>query len=310
MHLWISFCPNAAVFFLDVAIQPEVRLIAKQNSLMKIGDNGNLVLGPFDESTPCLMIVLMNCQTKLKINHLTAVKSVAILESYLQGRALNWYQIFGSALMQNTATDFALLKAALSKAFPAIQNMKDLEARFYASQQRQNQEPTDFVCDLLKLQKKLELGMPEKVLVDNIFVRLEPQVQDYVEVQNRQNTVQLLEVLAKFEERYSCKAIWGLRSNDNVKERGWNERRISNVGNNRGIWRNFEVVRRPSNGRNDCRGNYENRFQGNQWFGNRIRFQNDDRRFNDRGYEFRSGGQKEDFSRGDHRNWGSSENFS
>ncbi|GFX00456.1 alpha-2 adrenergic receptor [Trichonephila clavipes] len=68
------------VLFVDVAIQPEVRFIAKQNSLMKIGNNGNLVLGPFDESTPCLMIVLMNCQTKLRINHLTAVKSVAILE--------------------------------------------------------------------------------------------------------------------------------------------------------------------------------------------------------------------------------------
>ncbi|GFU71505.1 alpha-2 adrenergic receptor [Trichonephila clavipes] len=47
---------------------------------MKIGNIGNLVLGPFDESTPCLIIVLMNCQTKLRINHLTAVKSVAILE--------------------------------------------------------------------------------------------------------------------------------------------------------------------------------------------------------------------------------------
>ncbi|GFS75721.1 probable cytochrome P450 301a1, mitochondrial [Trichonephila clavipes] len=50
---------------------------------MKIGNNGNLVLGPFDESTPCLMIALMNCQTKLRINLLTAVKSVAILESNL-----------------------------------------------------------------------------------------------------------------------------------------------------------------------------------------------------------------------------------
>ncbi|GFV42674.1 alpha-2 adrenergic receptor [Trichonephila clavipes] len=51
---------------------------------MKIGNNGNLVLDPFDESTPCLVIVLMNCQTKLRINHLTAVKSVAILESSRQ----------------------------------------------------------------------------------------------------------------------------------------------------------------------------------------------------------------------------------
>ncbi|GFX98583.1 integrase catalytic domain-containing protein [Trichonephila clavipes] len=85
--LWISFTPNAAVLFVDVAIQPEVRFIAKQNSLMKIGNNGNLVLCPFDESTPCLMIVLMNCQTKLRINHLTAVKLVAILESPVIAKA-------------------------------------------------------------------------------------------------------------------------------------------------------------------------------------------------------------------------------
>ncbi|GFU18875.1 uncharacterized protein TNCV_1086051 [Trichonephila clavipes] len=60
---------------------------------MKIGNNGNLVLVPFDESTPCLMIFLMNCQTKLRINHLTAVKSVAILErrSNANGNILsNW----------------------------------------------------------------------------------------------------------------------------------------------------------------------------------------------------------------------------
>ncbi|GFT88004.1 uncharacterized protein TNCV_4391501 [Trichonephila clavipes] len=119
------------------------------------------------------------------------------------GRALDWYQIFGSTLVQNTATDFAQLKAALSKALPAIQNKKELETRFYASQQRQNQEPTDFVYDLLKTHKKLELRMSENALVDHIFVRLEPQVQDYVEVRNPQTAIQLLEVLAKFEERYS-----------------------------------------------------------------------------------------------------------
>ncbi|GFW70191.1 uncharacterized protein TNCV_4467501 [Trichonephila clavipes] len=99
--------------------------------------------------------------------------------------------------------------------------------------------------------------MSEKALVDHIFVRLEPQVQDYVEVRNPQNTIQLLEVLAKFEERYSCKARQGSRNSDNVEGRGCNERRISNVGNNRGNWRNFEGVHRPNNGRNDYRGNYQ-----------------------------------------------------
>ncbi|GFW34489.1 hypothetical protein TNCV_501071 [Trichonephila clavipes] len=41
---------TCGVLLVDVAIQPEVRVIAKQNSLMKIGNNGNLLLGPFDES--------------------------------------------------------------------------------------------------------------------------------------------------------------------------------------------------------------------------------------------------------------------
>ncbi|GFV81196.1 uncharacterized protein TNCV_4772251 [Trichonephila clavipes] len=73
---------------------------------------------------------------------------------------------------------------------------------------------------------------------------------------------------------------------------------------------NSEEVRRPSNGRNDYRANYENSRQGNQWFESRNRFQNNDRGFKDREYQFRNGGQNDDFSRGDPRNRGSSENFS
>ncbi|GFX28759.1 uncharacterized protein TNCV_4249981 [Trichonephila clavipes] len=84
----------------------------------------------------------------------------------------------------------------------------------------------------------------------------------------------------------------------------------SNLGNNRGNWRNFKVTRRPNNGRNDYRGNYENSRPGNQWFESRNRFQNDDRRFNDRGYQFRNQGQNDDFSRVDQRNRCSSKNFS
>ncbi|GFU99246.1 uncharacterized protein TNCV_795861 [Trichonephila clavipes] len=212
---------------------------------------------------------------QIKLLEIPSDLSCAYLKGHLLGRALDWYQIFGSALVQNTAMDFTQLKAALSKAFPAIQNRKDLETQ------------------------KLELGMSEKDLVDHTLVRLEPQVQDYVEVRNPQNTIQLLEVLAKFEERYSGKAIRGSRNSDNVEGRGWNGRRMSNVGNNRGNWRNSEVVRRPNNGRNDYRSNYENSRQENQWFESRKRFQNDGRRFNDRGYQFRNRGKNDHFSRGD-----------
>ncbi|GFU71786.1 uncharacterized protein TNCV_2345311 [Trichonephila clavipes] len=45
--------------------------------------------------------------------------------------------------------------------------------------------------------------MSEKALVDHIFVRLEPQVQDYVELRKSQIAIHLLEVLAKLEEIYS-----------------------------------------------------------------------------------------------------------
>ncbi|GFU17922.1 uncharacterized protein TNCV_4029391 [Trichonephila clavipes] len=93
-----------------------------------------------------------------------------------------------------------------------------------------------------------------------------------------------MEVLSKIEERYSCKTMRGSRNSDNVDRRGWNERRMSNADES---WRNLkdsEALRRPSNGRNDYRGNYENDRQKNQRFDSRNRFQRSDRRFNDRGY--------------------------
>ncbi|GFS64951.1 alpha-2 adrenergic receptor [Trichonephila clavipes] len=97
----VSTYTCGAVLFVDVAIQPEVRFIAKQNSLMKIRNNGNLVLGPFDESTPCLMIVLMNFQTKLRINHLIAVKSVAILESNANLNFYTWKKTLFTITFKN-----------------------------------------------------------------------------------------------------------------------------------------------------------------------------------------------------------------
>ncbi|GFX53578.1 hypothetical protein TNCV_2326931 [Trichonephila clavipes] len=65
----------------------------------------------------------------------------------------------------------------------------------------------------------------------------------------------------------------GSRNSDNVERRGWNELMMSNANDGRRNWRNSEALRRPSNGRNDYRGNYENDRQGNQWFDRRNRFQ-------------------------------------
>ncbi|GFX09073.1 uncharacterized protein TNCV_4166521 [Trichonephila clavipes] len=67
--------------------------------------------------------------------------------------------------------------------------------------------------------------------------------------------------------------IFGTTNSNNVERRGWNERRVLNVGNNRGNWRNSEVVHRPNKDRNDYRGSHQNNRQGNQWFERRSRFQ-------------------------------------
>ncbi|GFW18870.1 uncharacterized protein TNCV_5133231 [Trichonephila clavipes] len=116
------------------------------------------------------------------------------LKGHLLGSSWDWFDIFGSALVQNTATDFEQLKAALTKNFSVVRNRKDLEIQFYSSQQSRDQVPTAFIYDMLKVHKKHGLSMSEEALVDHIFVRLEPQFQDYVEVRNPKTTAQLLEV--------------------------------------------------------------------------------------------------------------------
>ncbi|GFW32832.1 uncharacterized protein TNCV_1774011 [Trichonephila clavipes] len=121
-------------------------------------------------------------------------------------------------------------------------------------------------------------------------------------MKQKEPTKFLIEVLCKFEERYSYKTMRGSRNSDNVERQGWNECRISNTDDSWRNWRNLEVLRKPSNGRNDYRGNYENGRRRNQWFDSKNRFQTDNRRFNDRGYQFRNVGQNDDFSRGDRRN--------
>ncbi|GFW16755.1 uncharacterized protein TNCV_1639911 [Trichonephila clavipes] len=70
---------------------------------------------------------LEGIDNQIKLLEIPSDLSCAYLKGHLLGRALVWYQIFGSALLQNTATDFAQLKSALSKAFAAIPNRKDLD---------------------------------------------------------------------------------------------------------------------------------------------------------------------------------------
>ncbi|GFX23888.1 uncharacterized protein TNCV_2729931 [Trichonephila clavipes] len=183
----------------------------------------------------------------------------------------------------------------------------------------QGQEPTYFIYDILKIHKKLGLGISEDALVNHIFVRLEPQIQDYIEVRNPKTTAQLLEVMAKFEERYPYKEMQGSGNSDNVGRRGWNKLRMSNDDIRQRNWRDAEVIHRTSDRRNNYRGNYEIGPQWShrdRWFENGNRVNTVNQRFNakTRGNFSREGqrnrGPSGKFSRGLQKNTCLSEKFS
>ncbi|GFU15955.1 retrovirus-related Pol polyprotein from transposon 297 [Trichonephila clavipes] len=121
---------------------------------------------------------------------------------HLIGRALDSLKVLGYRVIEDKATDYAHLKKALSEQFPVVRNRSELETRFYPSSQRRDQQPSDFIYEILKIHKVLELEMSEEKSIDHVVSRLEPQILDYVEVRQPQNTANLLQIVGKYEERF------------------------------------------------------------------------------------------------------------
>ncbi|GFU38216.1 uncharacterized protein TNCV_2432511 [Trichonephila clavipes] len=112
-------------------------------------------------------------------------------------------------VVEDKATDYTHLKQALAEQFLVVINRSELETRFYASSQKLNQKPSDFVYDLFKIHKQLKLEMTEEKLLDHVISRLEPQILDYVEVRHPQTTSNLLQIIYKNEERFLNRKIRG-----------------------------------------------------------------------------------------------------
>ncbi|GFY12919.1 uncharacterized protein TNCV_3074791 [Trichonephila clavipes] len=83
----------------------------------------------------------------------------------------DWNEVLGYRAVDDKATDYAHLKQALSEQFPVVRNRSELETRCFASSQKHNQQPPDFVYDLLKIHKILKLEMSEEKLIDHIISR-------------------------------------------------------------------------------------------------------------------------------------------
>ncbi|GFX71332.1 uncharacterized protein TNCV_2453431 [Trichonephila clavipes] len=129
--------------------------------------------------------------------------------AHLTERALDWFEVLGYSVVEDKATDYVQLKQALTEQFPVVRNWSELETRFFASSQKHNQKPSDFVYDLLKIHKILKLEMTEEKLIDHIISRLEPQILDYVKIRHPQTTSNLLQITDMYEESFVNREIRG-----------------------------------------------------------------------------------------------------
>ncbi|GFX52550.1 uncharacterized protein TNCV_4325661 [Trichonephila clavipes] len=122
------------------------------------------------------MIFLENIDHNLAYYEIPAQLACAYLKGHLKGRALDWFEVLGYRVIEDKTTDYAHLKQALSEQFPVVRNRSELETRFYSSSQRRDQQPSDFIYELLKIHKILKLEMSEEKLIDHVISRLEPQI--------------------------------------------------------------------------------------------------------------------------------------
>ncbi|GFW95261.1 uncharacterized protein TNCV_314621 [Trichonephila clavipes] len=202
----------------------------------------------------------------------------------VQGRALDWFEVLDYRVVEDKVTDYAHLKQALSEQFPVVRNRSELETHFFASSQKHNQKPSDFVYDLLKIHKILKLEMTEEKLIDHIISRLEPQILDYVEVRHPQTTSNLLQIVDKYEEMFLNRKNKGSR---------WESRDTNPSENNRFPNRNRQENWRETRGNNRYADNSRprrefNRFESkgvaDNWrFDGRRRGGQSDHRFHNQG---------------------------
>ncbi|GFU94799.1 uncharacterized protein TNCV_4552511 [Trichonephila clavipes] len=247
---------------------------------------------------------LENMDNNLTYYEIPTQLACAYLKGHLTGRALDWVEVLGYRIVEDKMTDYAYLKQALTEQFPVVRNRSELVTRLYASSQKHNQKPSDFVYDLLKIQKILKLEMTEKKLLDHVISSLELQILDYVEVRYPQTTSNVLQIIDKCEERFLNRKIRGSsrefrdtnqsennRFSNRNRQENWRETRGNNrYADNSRPWKEFNRLESQGvvdNQRFDGRrrdGQLDHRFlnQGGRQGGSRnstFRGQNDRNRY-------------------------------
>ncbi|GFT07313.1 uncharacterized protein TNCV_1417161 [Trichonephila clavipes] len=123
------------------------------NPEFKVGSNFRIIPEQYFSGMENMAEFLENIDNNLTYYEIPTQLACAYLKGYLTGRALDWFEILGYSVVEDKATDYAHLKQALTEQFPVVRNKSELETRFYASSQKHNQKPSNFVYELLKVQK-------------------------------------------------------------------------------------------------------------------------------------------------------------
>ncbi|GFX65005.1 uncharacterized protein TNCV_451431 [Trichonephila clavipes] len=129
------------------------------NPEFRVGSNFRILPGQHFSGMENVAEFLENFDNNSAYYEIPTQLACAYLKGHLTGRALDWFEVLGYRVVEDKVTDYAHLKQALTEQFPVVRNRSELETRFYASFQKNNQNPSDFVYDLLKIHKQLKLEM-------------------------------------------------------------------------------------------------------------------------------------------------------
>ncbi|GFX27786.1 retrovirus-related Pol polyprotein from transposon 17.6 [Trichonephila clavipes] len=203
------------------------------NPKFRVGSNFRIIPEQYFSGMENVAEFLENIDNNLTYYEIPTQLACSYFKGHLTGRALDWFEILGYRVVEDKPTDYAHLKQALIKQFPVVRNRSELETLFFASSQKHNQKPSD-------------------------FVRLEPQVLDYVEVRHPQTTANLLQIIDKYEEMFLNRKIrgssWEFRdTNPSVNNRFPNRNQQKNSRVTRGVADNQRFDGRRRGGQSDHR---------------------------------------------------------
>ncbi|GFW94918.1 retrovirus-related Pol polyprotein from transposon 17.6 [Trichonephila clavipes] len=139
------------------------------NPEFRVGSNFRIIPEQYFSGMENVAEFLENIDNNLTYYEIPTQLACAYLKGHLTRRALDWFEVLGYRVVEDNATNYAHLKQALTEQFPVVRNRSELQTRFYASSQKHNQKPSDFVYGLLKIHIQIRQENWRETRVNNRY---------------------------------------------------------------------------------------------------------------------------------------------